>query len=350
MTPNDSIQPMEPSAARADAPTSTRPASAARWGKTWCLALLLAGSALAGWEAWLRSAGHTPSLVDDPDLWCQSYQRAGGDAVVLLGSSRIQLGVVPGRLAKLLPGREVLQLAVDGRAPFASLEDLADDEEFRGLVLLSIVESTLTARDWPGQAEYVAHFHNQWSFDRRVHRRLSTARQLLFASANPNVSLLRVLQFLLDEGRPPPPLWLHTHPDRSREVDPERIDFSRLTAWRLERLRKLYAEAGPVDETEWFSLADRLRSAIERLQRRGARVVLLRLPTCGEHWRLDEERYPRARFWDRLVERSGAPGIHFLDVPEMAALPCYDGSHLARPEALRFTEALAGELERRNIR
>jgi diadenosine tetraphosphatase ApaH/serine/threonine PP2A family protein phosphatase len=289
-------------------------------------------------------------LVDDADLWCQSYDRAAGDAVVLLGSSRIQLGVDPNRLAELLSGREVVQLAVDGRAPFAALDALAQREDFIGLTLLSVVESSLTEKNWAGQAEYVSYCQQQWSFDRRVHRRIATARQERFASANPNVSLLRVLQSWISAGRLPPPLWLHTYPDRSRAVDPQRIDFARLTEWRLERLRKLYAEAGPVDEAEWFSLADRLRDAIERLQRRGARVVLLRLPTCGEHWRLDEERYPRARFWDRLVERSGAPGIHFLDVPEMAALPCYDGSHLDRPNARRYTEALAGELERRNIR
>lgn len=306
---------------------------------------------LTGWEAFLRERGHTPDLVDDADLWSEWREQAvGADAVVLLGSSRIQLGIVPARLSERLHGRRVIQLAVDGAAPFAALEDLADDDEFRGLVLLSIVESTFTEKDWPGQAEYVAHYHNQWSFDRRVHRQIATERQRLLASANPNASLLRSLQFLLSEGRLPPPLWLHTFPDRSRAVDPERIDFARLTEWRLSRLRQLYAEAGAVDEREWFARAERLRGAIERLRQRGARVVLLRLPTCGEHWRLDEERYPRARFWDRLTERVGALAIHFLDVPAMARLSCYDGSHLARPEALAFTEALADELERLWIR
>ncbi len=306
---------------------------------------------LTGWEAFLRERGHTPELVDDADLWSEWREQATGeDVVVLLGSSRIQLGIVPARLSERLHGRRVIQLAVDGAAPFAALEDLANDEEFRGLILLSLVESTLTEKDWPGQAEYVAHYHHQWSFDRRVHRKIATERQRLLASANPNASFLRVLQFLLGEGRLPPPLWLHTFPDRSRAVDPERIDFARLTEWRLARLRQLYAAAGPVNEAAYFTLGERLRSVIDRLQQRGARVVLLRLPTCGEHWRLDEERYPRARFWDRLTERVGAPAIHFLDVPAMARLPCYDGSHLARPEALAFTEALADEIERRQIR
>lgn len=306
---------------------------------------------LAGWEAFLRERGHTPELVDDADLWSEwREQAAGDDAVVLLGSSRIQLGIVPARLSERLQGRRVIQLAVDGAAPFAALEDLAEDEEFRGLILLSLVESTLTEKDWPGQAEYVAHYHNQWSFDRRVHRKIATERQRLMASANPNVSLLRSMQLFFSEGRIPAPLWLHTSPDRSRAVDPERIDFSRLTEWRLSRLRQLYAAAGPVDEAEWFALGERMRSVIARLHERGARVVLLRLPTCGEHWRLDQERYPRGRFWNRLTERVGAPAIHFLDVPAMARLPCYDGSHLARPEALIFTDALADELKRRQIR
>ena len=72
----------------------------------------------------------------------------------------------------------------------------------------------------------------------------------------------------------------------------------------------------------------------------GGRVVFLQMPVDGETRALEDERCPRAQNWDRLLSRTGAVGLHYLDHPELAAFRTGDGSHLDRRDAPAFTRAL----------
>ena len=57
------------------------------WGRTWLGALLLAAALIGGAEAFWRSRGLRPSVIDDLDLWAFERMRASfaGDGIVLVG-------------------------------------------------------------------------------------------------------------------------------------------------------------------------------------------------------------------------------------------------------------------------
>jgi hypothetical protein len=50
--------------------------------------------------------------------------------------------------------------------------------------------------------------------------------------------------------------------------------------------------------------------------------------------------FPRASTWDVLLQKTGVPGIHFQDYPELQGLDQPEWSHLSHVDAQRFTAAV----------
>jgi hypothetical protein len=76
-------------------------------------------------------------------------------------------------------------------------------------------------------------------------------------------------------------------------------------------------------------------------------VLFVRHPTAGGYLDFERRAFPRHSTWDVLLARTGAPGIHFEDHPELAeGLEFPEWSHMSRDSAERYTERLYRLLER----
>jgi len=91
---------------------------------------------------------------------------------------------------------------------------------------------------------------------------------------------------------------------------------------------------------------ERTVTATAKLRERGVPVVFVRPPSDGEYYKYEQREYPRATTWDVLLQKTGAPGIHFEDHPELQGLTLPEWSHLSAADAERFTDALCRLLER----
>jgi hypothetical protein len=95
---------------------------------------------------------------------------------------------------------------------------------------------------------------------------------------------------------------------------------------------------------------ERAVKAVAKLRARGVPVLFVRMPSIGEYIAYENKMFPRARTWNVLLARSGAPGIHFEDYPELRPevqgyyLP--EWSHMMHPDGERFTAALYRVIER----
>jgi len=69
-------------------------------------------------------------------------------------------------------------------------------------------------------------------------------------------------------------------------------------------------------------------------------VIFVRTPSAGQYLVFEDKLFPRAQTWDVLLARTGAPGVHFQDHPELQGLWLPEWSHLATRDAVRFTGAL----------
>jgi hypothetical protein len=318
-------------------------------GRVGWVALVVAMGLLAAVELGMRRLGFQPSVKDTPELWSLVRARASeGDenTVVLLGSSRFQGGLVLDELSRALGGARVLQLAIGGSSSLPVLEDLAEDEGFRGRVLCEVSPTfffsvgPVMAHARP--ARYVAqHRRRAFAADWETALRLPFQERLvmLLSDAHPR----HVLRELLRHRALPRPSLSRVLASREQHVDLEGQDVTPLReqwAWSFR-----YGHGREPEPAELEALLERLASAVERIRARGGEVIFVRMVSSGEVRRIEDERYPRERYWDRLVQRTGK-GLSFEDIPELARFQCPEDSHLDRHAAPDFTRVLGQELRR----
>jgi hypothetical protein len=325
------------------------------WRTTWLPALVLAGLALAAWEAGWRCRGYRPSLKADADLWCQLRDAAArGDAntVVLLGASRMQYGGSPRVLAEACPGYRVVLLAYGGHYALPTLQALADDERFRGAVVYSLTPSWLIPSAFEAsQATLLSYYRHDWNWCKQADRVLRTAVQSHVVLVQPALSVQELLRRWL-QREAIGPQEIVDHPDGSRTIavrgnpraERERRDGN--FRW-YSFLTRRGAEQTTYEQ--WLGYVEQLNAAVRRIQAHGGSVVLLRMPSSGPVRDIEERFFPRARYWDVLAHTTPAIAIHSDDVPALARFVAVDWAHLDAQDVPRFTRLLADELRRRGV-
>ncbi|MCC6456215.1 MAG: hypothetical protein IT328_14775 [Caldilineaceae bacterium] len=325
--------------------------------KMWSLVAVLVCTMLGGAEIYWRSVGHTPSVTDDMLLWSyyrsQVYTQNGIRRIVLLGSSRIQLGVVPEVLEQQFPSFRVIQLPVDGSPGYAAFKDLAEDPDFDGIIIYDTTEGGFFPESQKAQEPWVNFYRKTWDSSARYEKILNLRARLFLQSRIVLFnSLLNLKQQVLNRFSIHPS-YVSMLPNRYRpayyydKMTPEQLAFHRKQ--RVERTLGNDEPSTPEHEAEFAQiLRSDVAPLVEKLHSKGGDVIFLRMPTTGEQWQIDESRHPKAKYWDKMHALVGAETIHFKDVESLAHFDCPDTSHLDATEAPEFTARLAVELANRN--
>lgn len=309
------------------------------WLRTWALTLLLTALTLAGLELTLRRDGLLPSVRDEAALWAAVRARASGaerDTVVLLGSSRFQLGVDPAILNGALHTKQVLQLSIDGTSPVPVLATLADDPSFRGVALVEVTPGGVFGDEPAREAaahEWIRFYQTRtWLSDIEAELRVPLqARSVLLAPGLKSYVAERVL------GRAAVPPYVQMRGDRCQVADYSRAPSVKRTGAKTLGARMLGPEA-------LRARLETLGRAARKIEARGGRVVFVRMLATGELAALEETAFPRSQTWELLLQQPGVRGLHVDDVPELRDFDCPDGSHLDYRDVPRFTRALAAAL------
>jgi hypothetical protein len=343
-------------------PVPVRPVPEQPWGRIFLGAVLVFALLLGGWEAYWRAYGVHPSIANTYGLWAQQRRRIDqgeGNATVLLGASRVFFDIqLP--VWERLSGRRPIQLAIEGTSPLPFLDDLADDPHFTGHVLVGVAPDLFFSgyQYRSGVLSYV----RKESPSQRVGQWLSMHFiEPYFAFDDPDYALETVLArqaWPLRPGR----RWFtevrklsETESDRNTHLwskvgdDPE----YRALARNIWREGFVPSDDDPTPEEvakAEHEQIERAAKAVASLRARGVKVLFVRMPSTGEYLAYENKMFPRARTWDVLLARSGAPGIYFEDYPELR--PDVEGydlpewSHMTRADGERFTAALCRIIQR----
>ena len=320
------------------------------WLIAWCVALLACGLMAGGYEWLLREHGYDITVQDDADLWSIQYDKlkSAPNAVALLGASRTEFGIDPAQLSREL-GRPVAMLAVNGTVPLAPLRDLAQDDHFAGLVVVGIDARGLQRKHREMQQDYIDHYKKRWTLARRIHRTLLTELQERLVLVRSAFSAVNIAERLL--GHHGMPLRDHTvvRADRVGFIDYHHPDLAWTHAKRVFDLKEYYRDNTPVPADEWLADLAIVSEWIERIQRRGGRVLFFREPESDESLALDEANFPRDRYWDAYARISPAVMVDFRDVPEFLTFVLPDTSHIDGTDVPRYTAVFANLLKARGL-
>jgi hypothetical protein len=331
-------------------PSSTS-SSERRWGVLLPAAALLAAAIVGVAEAYWRGAGYGPQVIDSKALWALERSRVDltrREPFVILGASRILCGADLALLRERLPRHRPVMLAINALYPLAVLRDLAADEEFRGTVLVDVDTRGLTRPMWDLQQPWIDYAAREFSPSLALNRVLLNLWQSRAVVAQHDLSLPNTLRrWLAGDGEPFRPYSVF-HADRSCDIDYARTDPALARAQFDEHVAANRAALDPGIPPERFlaELAE-VDGWIDAIQRRGGTVIVYQTPISGTRRALEDEIFPRERYWDPWAARTRARVLHFADEPALTAFDLPDDSHLDYRDKPAYTEALVDILVRR---
>jgi hypothetical protein len=343
-----SISSSEPG--RIDEPTYVRPLPALRFGVAAMLALVLFAGALAAWETYWRAWGAQPAWYNSDGQWARERRRIDegeGGKTVLIGASRVLFDVQLD-VWERLSGERPIQLALEGTTPTPVMQDLADDPDFTGLLVVGVAPDVFfSGFAYRGKAfkyreQTPAQRSGTWLSMRFV--------EPWFAFFDEDFALMKVLGRQAWPARTGVPRYADvrklaetgfdrdTHMWSKLETDPE---YAAMAQQIWAQFFDVPPEGGPdAALKQRLEQIDLAVAAVKKLQARGVEVVFVRPPSNGGYLAYEERDFPRAPTWDVLLARAGAPGVHFQDDPQMQGLALPEWSHLSRTDAERYTESL----------
>lgn len=328
-------------------------------GRAALLGFVVMLALMAGWEAFWRANDAVPSYRNSEGLWAIQRRRIDngeGDKTVFVGSSRIyfntQLDVWEEKA-----GERPIQLALEGTTPTPILEELADDEDFTGLLVVGIAPDVFFT-DFAYRRSAFQRYHDE-SPTQWLGQQISMLVEPYLAFYHFDYSLFTVLkrqQWPVREG-------VYTRTDVRRLATHGKDRATRM--WSKVETEPAYAIIAQdiwrqdIDTTDGpdpgflASIPDKREAVIQRvveatrkLTARGVEVIFVRSPSDSVYRQGERDYLPRAENWDVLIERTGLLGIHFEDYEELQGFEMPEWSHMTGEAGDRFTAALYDVIER----
>ncbi len=325
------------------------------WGATCLLVVLF----FIGWNVFWFSNNVLPLPQNDAELWSYHRRRLNYEAnnsVILIGTSRMQLGLVQKKFTELT-GRKTIQLAIVGESQLPVLQNLAEDETFHGTVISDFSEylifQTELHPDYPSLAkEWIKHFQeskqaDDFEFWLRGYGKYLIANPQL--GDNPPDAMKNIVTGKAFAPQTIEKRFANSHPtffDRSLIFDLERFLTKDEAAEMFEKIRqaplpgmKKFIETSPPTLEKYLEMGNKVESYVQKIQARGGKVIIVNFPMSGEVAELTETAFPKKQFWDVFAAKTSAKTIHFKDYPQLQ-FECPDESHLAAKDTPIFTENL----------
>lgn len=321
------------------------------WLATWACAFALAAIALLLVERHWRAQGHVPTVLDSMQLWSVQRERVYGSTpqpLVLLGASRMEYGVDVKVLRDALPRYKPVMLAINGLYPLAVLRDLAQDENFHGVVLCDIESNGLLELFRDVQQKYVDYYHRRWTPSWHLHRVLLSAWQRAALIANPDFGVVASLKRAVAGGAPFRN-YVDYDANRSGDIDYTRTDPEATRRHFAETVEGNIARLPKTTPEQWLAGVAPVFDWVRAIQARGGTVIFYESPTQGLTREINDRLYPRAQYWDRFAAASPAPVVSANAIPALANTPLPDDSHIDFHDKAAYTRALVDALVERGL-
>lgn len=314
---------------------------------------------VAALEYYWRGRGFVPSYNDDKVLWATQRRKADNPTdqlTAFVGGSRIKFDLDVATWERLT-GEKAIQLALVGTPGRLTLRDLANDENFKGNLIIDIAEpqffSIDTARRDKSAREAIEFYYKETlaqkasaSIDYVLESKLVFLEEGRFGLT----ALLNTLQIPNRPGVVPPPpcppelsttdLHRQTSLTPMFLADPQ-LQKKQIAIWtRIPTNRSLLMSGDTL-----AAVCRGIKASIDKIRSRGGRVIFVRPPSGGDVLKNEKKFFPRQQYWDRLLEYTNTPGIYFSDYPAIANFNCPEWSHLAPADGVTFTRNLVEILQ-----
>ncbi len=312
-------------------------------------------------EMYWRGRGFIPTYNDDKVLWStkrKEIYKPAEEATVFIGGSRIKFDLDVPTWEKLT-GEKAIQLAIVGTPGRLVLRDLANDENFKGKVIMDVTEAQFfsfpdSARRDRFAREALAYYYEETpaqNASASINYFLESKLVLLEEGKFSLTSLLDKLNIPNRPGVSPSPYTFTPREfgvsnfNRQNWLTPMFLADPRLQKKQKDFWTRGIKRASPIKGDTLHAFLEQTKKAIDKIRARGGIVVFVRPPSDGPYIEMENRLYPRQKYWDYLLEYTNTPGIHYADYPGTANLTCAEWSHLTLQGAATYTTQLVKILQ-----
>jgi hypothetical protein len=332
------------------------------WANLVLVTLLLTSLLTLSWEFYCRNLGYAPTLNDTKDLWASRRALIEEDPsqTVLIGASRTLFDFDMNVFEKKM-GEKPIQLATVGTNPGPYLEDLANHSKFSGTLIVGVVPSLFFAPGGPPMKSPLDHlkYFQDWSPSQKLGHYLGMFLESRFAFINQEDLTLKQLLLSLKIPNRKKAKFHPELPPYFYEVDEKRqggmTEFAAKDLALQKRIQQIWIPlfTPPPDKKKMTpsekkvqikKMADmvleKTKINVDKIVSRGGKVVFVRFPSTGKLREIENKFTPREKYWDRILEATSSPGIHFEDYTQLTGFDCPEWSHLNKNDSTEFTRRL----------
>ena len=341
------------------------------WVLIFGTAIIIFLGVVSSMECSLAHLGYQPTVLDSEERWGFERMRAskiGGKALILIGASRIHLGIDLNTV-RTETSLEPIQLAADGSSFVPVLKNLADDPSITGTILIDYTPAAINgARSgkYGVISKNIKEYEHQigksdWFSLINIEKNLSTFVQERLRSYADGATPLMSLQWHIIQWEEPHQ-YLITLPDRSRLADYKKVVMPEFYYARVARtlsvkldnvkeslsseaqLRKKIDQLKPEDNVNYISGSDYIRVLVDKIKSRGGKVFFVEMPTSGMIKEIDEKSFPDAQFLTQFERILDVKVLRSAIDPTLMTYTCPDGSHLDYRDRASFTANMLRKL------
>jgi hypothetical protein len=312
-------------------------------------AVLMLGTVALEANARMRLGLHAGDLDNSEVEWVKERARSEGAAVAIVGDSRILFDTDLSRF-QALTGVAPVQLAIHGTSALTLLEDVADNPNFRGLLIVGLAD-TMFFQPFDGYGGYVRHRNDFKSPSGRIGIEIDHMLQRRLAFLDSNYRLSVLAHRLDDDYRPgvegpKDDIWKIQEVGELRQTWLwPRVEYDPWIKARSRWAWKGFKEKFPFTPQLIAKGQARAKAAVDKIRSRGGEVVFVRPPSAPQLRVNEEAQVPKAKGWDVLLKNTHSVGVHFEDLPaSVQQLTLPEWSHLSRRCATVFTDAYVRRL------
>ena len=315
------------------------------------IAVIISLISLILWESYWRAQGYSPNVDGTDELWAiarTKVDKTSKNGVVLIGSSRVLFDIQLNEWEELT-GKRPIQLANGGSSPLPVFNDIVNNTDFAGTVLVGVTPGLFfgsidpNSMPWQRPQSKINHFHSR-TYAQQLNHKLSLPLQnnLVFITESDKAddinlkALLNQIKIGKRTGKDNVPFYNFRNITEDRNVtmlEKTSVDTS------FANLIKKFWKSGGTDtprlqkeETMSFFLKD-----AKKFKERGGNLILLRCPSTGYYKDREAKYISRVEFWDELVEQADVKSYHYNDYEALRNFDCPEWSHLSAKDAKTFT-------------
>ncbi|PCJ57482.1 MAG: hypothetical protein COA79_15740 [Planctomycetota bacterium] len=292
------------------------------------IAIIFVGTSEIFW----RQKNHVSFYTDSSARWSKVRDSIYKDnTVVLLGASRMHVGFSHDTFNKTFSNYHLANLATDGSNFIPILENLANDENFKGIILISATINTLTT-DNPINSNLI-YYQREWNIIRNLELYIDDKFQANLVSLNPNLTFSSILRSLKRSKKIPKKNYLNSQIDREINCDYSLAD---------QNLFKKNNESFK-SKTNLIKISnkniEKINLYIKAIKNRGGKLVFIHFPISFTGQKVINNNI-RYSIWKDFENKIDIPTLHYLDYPKLKRFNCPDGSHIDAKDKNKFTKDL----------